>query len=138
MLNNYKITYDTGFALKECVISATSKYDAKQRFYRKYPSYGVTRIEQGDGSEPSESRQKAEKLLEKLRTELERHIKRIPQRDGTLRIEPDSVIDINISRGFLRTMPEVQNENGEIEIFGFHCNVIEDNGIELRLTLHLK
>lgn len=47
MLKKYKITY---IALskrqREVVIEATSKYDAKQRFYRLNPKYEVIRVEE--------------------------------------------------------------------------------------------
>jgi hypothetical protein len=47
MLKKYKITY---IALskrqREVVIEATSKYDAKQRFYRINPKYDIVRVEE--------------------------------------------------------------------------------------------
>lgn len=47
MLKKYKVTY---IALsnrqREVVIEATSKYDAKQRFYRMYPKYEIVRVEE--------------------------------------------------------------------------------------------
>lgn len=47
MLRDYKVTY---IALskreREVVIQATSKYDAKQRFYRTYPKYEIIKIEE--------------------------------------------------------------------------------------------
>lgn len=50
MLKKFKITY---IALKnkqrEVEIMATSKYDAKQRFYRHYPKYEIVRIEEVEG-----------------------------------------------------------------------------------------
>lgn len=46
MLRKFKVTY---IALsqrqREVVIEATSKYDAKQRFYRLYPKYEIVRVE---------------------------------------------------------------------------------------------
>ena len=47
MLRKFKITY---IALsnrqREVVIEATSKYDAKQRFYRMHPEYKIVRVEE--------------------------------------------------------------------------------------------
>lgn len=47
MLKKFKITY---IALskrqREVVIEATSKYDAKQRFYRLNPKYDIVRVEE--------------------------------------------------------------------------------------------
>ena len=46
MLRKFKVIY---IALskrqREVVIEATSKYDAKQRFYRLYPKYEIVRVE---------------------------------------------------------------------------------------------
>lgn len=46
MLRKFKVIY---IALsqrqREVVIEATSKYDAKQRFYRMHPKYEVVRVE---------------------------------------------------------------------------------------------
>lgn len=46
MLRKFKVTY---IALsnrqREVVIEATSKYDAKNRFYRLYPKYEIVRVE---------------------------------------------------------------------------------------------
>ena len=41
----YKITYEHRGSEKEVVIEATSKYDAKQRFYRMHPEYRIVRVE---------------------------------------------------------------------------------------------
>ena len=47
MLRKFKITY---IALsqrqREVVIEATSKYDAKQRFYRQHPKYEIVQVEE--------------------------------------------------------------------------------------------
>lgn len=47
MLKKYKVTY---IALsnrqREVVVGATSKYDAKQRFYRLYPKYEIVKVEE--------------------------------------------------------------------------------------------
>jgi hypothetical protein len=44
-LKKFKLTYDDRGTVKEVVIEATSKYDAKQRFYRQYPKYEIVRVE---------------------------------------------------------------------------------------------
>lgn len=47
MLRKFKITYVAlSQRQREVVIEATSKYDAKQRFYRMHPKYEVVRIEE--------------------------------------------------------------------------------------------
>ena len=47
MLRKFKITYVAlSQRQREVVIEATSKYDAKQRFYRLHPKYEVVRIEE--------------------------------------------------------------------------------------------
>lgn len=43
MLRKYKITYNTN---KEVVIEATSKYNAKKRFYVMYPRYTINSIDE--------------------------------------------------------------------------------------------
>ena len=49
MIHKYKITYTAvGKKEKEVVIEATSKYDAKQKFYRMHPKFEVARIEEVD------------------------------------------------------------------------------------------
>lgn len=45
MLKKYKITYIASGRQREVVITATSKYDAKQRFYRQYPKCEIVRVE---------------------------------------------------------------------------------------------
>lgn len=49
MKRKYKITF---IALskrqREVVIEATSKYDAKQKFYRMYPKYEIIKVEVGE------------------------------------------------------------------------------------------
>jgi hypothetical protein len=46
MLRKYKVTY---IALskrqREVVIEATSKYDAKKRFYRMHPKHEIVKVE---------------------------------------------------------------------------------------------
>lgn len=49
MLRKYKITYRAGQRLRTVKIEASSKYDAKQRFYIKYPNYEIVRTEVDDG-----------------------------------------------------------------------------------------
>ena len=57
MLRKFKVTYISLSKRKgEVVISATSKYDAKQRFYRLNPKYEVIRVED-DTKEKSEGLQ---------------------------------------------------------------------------------
>lgn len=45
MLKKFKITYRAVLKHRSVEIEATSKYDAKQRFYRLYPNYEIVRIE---------------------------------------------------------------------------------------------
>ncbi len=45
MLQKYKVTYRKVLKLHETIIEATSKYDAKKRFYRKYPRYEIIKVE---------------------------------------------------------------------------------------------
>lgn len=48
MVRKYKIRYFTlGLRAreKEVVLEATSKYDAKQRFYRQYPKCDIIKVE---------------------------------------------------------------------------------------------
>lgn len=55
MIKKYKVTY---IALsnrqREVVIEATSKYDAKQRFYRQHPKYEIVRIEEVTNNEQAD------------------------------------------------------------------------------------
>lgn len=48
LLRTFKVTYLV-FGLRtrerEVVLEATSKYDAKQRFYRQYPKCEIIRVE---------------------------------------------------------------------------------------------
>ena len=47
MLRKFKITYLTvAEKEKEMVIEATSKYDARQRFYRLHPKYQIIHTEE--------------------------------------------------------------------------------------------
>ena len=50
MLRRYKITYRVGQRLRTVIIEATSKYNAKQKFYIKYPKYEIVRTEVEDES----------------------------------------------------------------------------------------
>ena len=45
MLRKYKITYRAVLKHRTVEIEATSKYDAKQRFYRQYPAYEIVKVE---------------------------------------------------------------------------------------------
>ena len=45
MLKKYKITYRAVLKHRTVEIEASSKYDAKQRFYREYPKYEVIKVE---------------------------------------------------------------------------------------------
>ena len=49
MLRKYKITYRVGQRLRTVIIEATSKYNAKQKFYIQYPKYEIVRTEVDDG-----------------------------------------------------------------------------------------
>ena len=44
MKKKYEVTYRAVLHHRTKIIEATSKYDAKQRFYRKYPNYEVISI----------------------------------------------------------------------------------------------
>ena len=47
MTRKFKITYiASNRRQREVVIEATSKYDAKQRFYRLYPKYEIVKVEE--------------------------------------------------------------------------------------------
>ena len=49
LLRTFKVTY-LAFGLRtrerEVVLEATSKYDAKQRFYRQYPKSEIVKVEE--------------------------------------------------------------------------------------------
>lgn len=45
MLKKFKITYRAGQQLCTVKIEATSKYNAKQKFYLQYPKYEIVRTE---------------------------------------------------------------------------------------------
>lgn len=45
-MNTYKITYRAVLKHRTVEIEATSKYDAKQRFYRMYPRYEIVKVEE--------------------------------------------------------------------------------------------
>lgn len=49
MLRKYNITYRVGQRLRTVTIEATSKYNAKQKFYIQYPKYEIVRTEVEDG-----------------------------------------------------------------------------------------
>lgn len=44
MTRKYEVTYRAVTLHRTTIIEATSKYDAKQKFYRKYPKYEVISI----------------------------------------------------------------------------------------------
>ena len=45
-LRKYKITYKKVLKPYDKIIEASSKYDAKQRFYREYPHYQIVKVEE--------------------------------------------------------------------------------------------
>lgn len=45
-MRKFIITYRKVLLLKTVEILATSKYDAKQRFYRMYPKYEIVKVEE--------------------------------------------------------------------------------------------
>ena len=50
MLRKFKVTYITvADKTKDMVIEATSKYDAKNRFYRLHPKYEIIKVEEIPG-----------------------------------------------------------------------------------------
>ena len=49
MLIKFKITYRAGKKLGTVTIEATSKYNAKQRFYLQHPKYEIVKTEVDDG-----------------------------------------------------------------------------------------
>ena len=46
MKKRYLITYRKVLIHKTIEVEATSKYDAKQTFYRQYPRYEIVKIEE--------------------------------------------------------------------------------------------
>lgn len=46
MLRKYKITYKMVLKERETVLEASSKYDAKKRFYQKHPRYEIVKVEE--------------------------------------------------------------------------------------------
>lgn len=46
MLKKYKITFVGALSLRTVKIEATSKYDAKQRFYRQHPQAEIVKVEE--------------------------------------------------------------------------------------------
>ena len=48
-MKKYKITYRAVLKPRTVEIEASSKYDAKQRFYRLYPKYEIIQIEVVEG-----------------------------------------------------------------------------------------
>lgn len=53
MLQKYKITYRQVLKQYETVIEATSKYDAKKRFYRLHPRWEIVKVEEVAGDDNS-------------------------------------------------------------------------------------
>ena len=51
MLRKYKITYVGALSLRTVKIEATSKYDAKQKFYRQHPYAEIVKVEVVEQSE---------------------------------------------------------------------------------------
>lgn len=47
MLRKFKITYRAVKNQRTVTIEALSKYDAKKKFYHKYPEYQIVMIEEG-------------------------------------------------------------------------------------------
>lgn len=45
-IKRYKVTYKKVLKPYEKYIEATSKYDAKQKFYREYPHYQIVSVEE--------------------------------------------------------------------------------------------
>ena len=45
-MKKFIITFRKVLVLKTVEILATSKYDAKQRFYRMYPKYEIVKVEE--------------------------------------------------------------------------------------------
>ena len=54
MLRKYKITYRQVLKQYETVIEASSKYDAKKRFYRLHPRWEIVKVELIGESENAE------------------------------------------------------------------------------------
>lgn len=48
MIKKFKVTYLAAKKQRTVEIGASSKYDAKQRFYRIYPKYEIVKIEEAD------------------------------------------------------------------------------------------
>ena len=46
MIRKFKITYRAGQRLCTMETEATSKYDAKKRFYRMHPTFEIVKIEE--------------------------------------------------------------------------------------------
>ena len=44
-IKRYKITYKMVLKHRTVIIDAASKYDAKSKFYNKFPSYEIVKIE---------------------------------------------------------------------------------------------
>lgn len=44
-VKKYKITYKMVLKHRTVIIDAASKYDAKSKFYNKFPSYEIVKIE---------------------------------------------------------------------------------------------
>ena len=48
MIKKYKITYRVGQKLSTVEIEASSKYNAKQRFYFQFPKGEIVKMEESD------------------------------------------------------------------------------------------
>ena len=59
MIKKYKITYRAVLKLRTVKIEATSKYNAKQRFYHKYPKYEIVKIEVAEHGEAARGYKKS-------------------------------------------------------------------------------
>ena len=53
MLRKFKVTYRAVLKHRTVKIEATSKYNAKQQFYRRYPTYEIISIEEVAGDDNS-------------------------------------------------------------------------------------
>lgn len=48
MTRLYKVTYEICGCVDACLVRASSKYSAKQRFYALYPSADIIRVEEAN------------------------------------------------------------------------------------------
>ena len=44
-IRKYRVTYRMVLSPRSIIIEATSKYNAKERFYKKYPRYEILSVE---------------------------------------------------------------------------------------------